>query len=124
MLTAKTLIKFLKDFPSDSRVRAYEGEITGIIVSHYRVSGVFHNSGRSEMRNHRKVGPKPVRGAEDVLTAEVLIKFLREFPSDSRVWGYEGEVSGIIVSHKDGSGVAHNSGLTEKNPRYPGESSS
>jgi hypothetical protein len=42
-----------------------------------------------------------------------LIEFLSKFPPDSVWWAYEGEVSGVIISHKTASGIAHNDGTCE-----------
>lgn len=55
------------------------------------------------------------------LTVADLIRFLKQFPSDSTVWGYTGEVSGIIVSHKTMSGIAHNDGTLEVKDRSKGK---
>lgn len=46
-----------------------------------------------------------------------LVKFLKAFPSDANVHAYEGEVSGIIITSKNGRhelGIAHNNGTLEK----------
>ena len=54
-------------------------------------------------------------------TVAELIRFLKQFPPDSTVWGYTGEVSGIIVSHKTMSGLAHNDGTLEVKDRSKGK---
>lgn len=38
------------------------------------------------------------------------VAFLKQFPADATWWVYEGEVSGVIVSHRDVSRIAHNDG--------------
>ena len=46
-------------------------------------------------------------------TVAQIIRILKELPSDAKVWAYEGEVSGIIISGKKVSATIHNEGLVE-----------
>ena len=47
------------------------------------------------------------------LTVKAVIEALSQFPDDAEVWGYEGEVCGVIVSDGKRTGILHNYGKIE-----------
>lgn len=47
-------------------------------------------------------------------TVRELKAALADVPDDAVWWAYEGEVSGLIVSHPNGSWVLHNDGDVER----------
>ncbi len=48
--TVADLRRALKDFPDDATWWAYEGEVSGIIISSPKGGGVIHNDGRVDNR--------------------------------------------------------------------------
>lgn len=51
MIRVNELVRFLRGFPSDAKVHAYEGEVSGIIImskNGRHCLGIVHNSGTFE----------------------------------------------------------------------------
>lgn len=54
ILTAAQVIRYLKRFPPESEIHAYEGEVSGIIITHNKISGIIHNDGEFEIHDSKE----------------------------------------------------------------------
>lgn len=65
-------------------------------------------------KNKQARADRKANATPGYLTVKTVIEALSRCPHDARVWGYEGEVSGIIVAGRgQRGGVLHNDGRIE-----------
>lgn len=69
--TVGRLREILAQFPDDAVWWAYEGEVSGIIVSHAEVNAVLHNDGDVDIHHASEPEPEPEPGKSSVTSDEI-----------------------------------------------------